>query len=404
MFTLISRHQINFSKAERRVIENALLGLADNSIDYTSSFENNFARYIGTRYAVSVPSARQALFAILKALSFKPGEEVILPAYSFWAVVEVVKSLGLIPVFAEIHADTYNLACASLKEKITARTRAIIVEHIFGQPADIDPLRHIARENNLVLIEDCAQACGSQYRNRMAGSFGEINYFSFAKGKNLTTLSGGMITTNDPGLYESIYGELTNGRKRLNQKSVSQLLFSGLMQHFITLNPVVYFPVAIAAGSLLGNNLQERPSSFIPQAVESSLCRLNNVLAHIGLLQLSRINQLNDKRIENTDILRRGLSGVAGIKLQKQREGIISTYSCFSIEIEAEKRDEFSRKLLLKGIDCRKDWMSYYLDDAKLKNLPKKILYLPNYPALDEQELFLIIAGVKDVIAGLNRR
>jgi dTDP-4-amino-4,6-dideoxygalactose transaminase len=163
------------------------------------ALEQEIAAYVGAEHAVGCNSGTDALHLPLVALGVGPGDEVVVPSFTFFATAEAVSYTGATPVFADIDPATFNLSVDSLKEKATARTRAVIVVHLFGQCAAMDEISAFCRGRNLVLIEDCAQALGAEYQGRRAGGWGEFGCFSFYPTKNLAAVGdAGMITTRDP--------------------------------------------------------------------------------------------------------------------------------------------------------------------------------------------------------------
>ncbi|NOX88055.1 MAG: DegT/DnrJ/EryC1/StrS family aminotransferase [Calditrichaeota bacterium] len=166
-------------------------------------FEDAAAKYCQTEYALGVSSGTDALLIALMALDIQPGDEVITTAYSFFATAGSIARLHAKPVFVDIDPVTFNIDPAKIEEKITDKTRAIIPVHLYGQMADMDPIMEIARKYNLYVIEDAAQAIGSEYKDgRRAGSVGHIGCFSFFPSKNLGGFGdGGLVTTNDQALF-----------------------------------------------------------------------------------------------------------------------------------------------------------------------------------------------------------
>jgi len=162
-------------------------------------FEAAMADYCGTRHAVGCASGSDALLLALMAIGIEPGDEVIIPSFTFFATAGAVSRLGAVPVFADIQADTFNIDPVDVAQKITPRTKAIIPVHLFGQCADMEALRAIACEaGNMSLIEDAAQAIGAEFDGLRAGSLGTMGCFSFYPTKNLGGMGdGGMLTTND---------------------------------------------------------------------------------------------------------------------------------------------------------------------------------------------------------------
>ena len=175
------------------------------------ALEKTIAQYCRTQYAIGVASGSDALLLSLVALGIGPGDEVLLPPFTFFATAGSVSRLGATPVFVDIHQDTYNIDPSKIDEKITPRTKAIIPVHLFGQCADMDPLLKIAKEKKLYVIEDAAQALGAEYKpkgaleGRLAGQIGDLGCFSFYPTKNLGAFGdAGMVVTNNPDLAKKI--------------------------------------------------------------------------------------------------------------------------------------------------------------------------------------------------------
>ncbi len=167
----------------------------------TSSFEAEFARFLGVKHALAVSSGTGALHTALAALGVRPGQEIIVPAYLWVAVAAAVVNLGAIPVLADID-DTFCLDPDSARRQITSRTRGIIMVHMSGAPGLVEEVAAVAHEHGLFLLEDCAQCAGGTVGGRFAGTFGDIAIFSFQMNKNMTSGEGGCVVTNDPRLYQ----------------------------------------------------------------------------------------------------------------------------------------------------------------------------------------------------------
>jgi len=162
-----------------------------------SALESEVAQYCGTRFGVGVASGTDALLLTLHACGVGPGDEVILPTFSFIASADTVSLLGAKPVFVDIKADTFNVDTDQIAKRITTRTKAIMPVHLYGQPADMDPILELARKHNLKVIEDNAQAIGAKYKGKRTGSMGDFGCISFFPSKNLGGYGdGGMIVTN----------------------------------------------------------------------------------------------------------------------------------------------------------------------------------------------------------------
>lgn len=169
-------------------------------------FENNVAKYCDVKHALGVSSGTDAILLALMGLDIKPGDEVITTTYSFFATAGCISRLNAIPVFVDIDPESFNIDPALIEEKITEKTKAIIPVHLYGQTADMDPILKIAKKHNIKVIEDAAQAIGSEYKDgKRAGSMGDMGCFSFFPSKNLGGFGdGGLITTNDDALFKKL--------------------------------------------------------------------------------------------------------------------------------------------------------------------------------------------------------
>ena len=209
-------------KSQYRVVKDAVDAAMQRTIANTSfilgaevsEFENQFAGYIHTRYAVGVASGTAALSLALLACGIGPEDEVITTAHTFIATAEAISHTGATPVFVDILPDTFCMDPEKVAEAVTPRTKAILPVHIYGHPADMDALAAIASAHDLFLIEDAAQAHGAEYRGRRCGSMGHMGCFSFYPGKNLGAFGdAGAVTGNDRMLMEKVGMLRNHGRK-----------------------------------------------------------------------------------------------------------------------------------------------------------------------------------------------
>ncbi len=181
--------------------------------EHVRKFEESFARFCGAKYCVGVGNGTDALFVALKSLGIGAGDEVITVANSFIATSEAITQTGARVVFIDINPKTYNIDTTKIEGKITSRTRAIIPVHLYGQPADMDPIVALAKKHNLKIVEDCAQAHGAVYKGRTIGSIGDMACFSFYPGKNLGAYGdAGAIVTSDEVLAKKARMVANHGR------------------------------------------------------------------------------------------------------------------------------------------------------------------------------------------------
>lgn len=279
-------------------------------------FESNFAKYHNANYAVALNSATAGLHAALAAVEAGPGDEVIVTPYSFTSSASSILMNNAIPVFVDVDIETFNIKPEEIKKAITLRTKAIIVVHLLGNPAEMDEIMKIAKKNNLAIIEDCAQAIGAKYKNKLVGTIGDIGVFSFNEPKNISTGEGGMIITNNKKLAEKCrlirnHGEaLDYGKKERSYSS-----------------------------TILGWNY-----------------RMTELEAAIGIEQLKKLDRFNKIRIKNALYLNSKLSDIKGLRLPWERKNTKHVYHVYGIFYDSEKteipRKEFIQALKAEGIPC----------------------------------------------------
>jgi len=194
------------------VTDAAAHGWYDHAGDYPQRFEAAFATYLGMRHAVALPSCTSAIHLALAALNIGPGDEVIVPDVTWIASAAPITYVGATPVFADIEPATWCLSAESFAQAITPRTRAVVPVDLYGGMPDMDAIRGIAQERGIAIIEDAAEAVGSEHRGRRAGSLGDVGVFSFHGSKTLTTGEGGLLVTNDASLHQRVLALRDHGR------------------------------------------------------------------------------------------------------------------------------------------------------------------------------------------------
>lgn len=205
----------SFSAEEAECARNVLLS---NKVNYWTGtecreFEKEFAAWTGTGYAVALANGTLALDLALRAVGVGAGDEVIVTPRTFLASVSCIVNAGATPVFADVDRDSQNITADTIRAVLTPRTRAIICVHLAGLPCDMDPIMALAQPRGIRVIEDCAQAHGARYRDRMAGSIGDIGAWSFCQDKIMTTGGeGGMVTTNDRNLWSFMWSFKDHGK------------------------------------------------------------------------------------------------------------------------------------------------------------------------------------------------
>ena len=302
----------------------------------TAQFEREFANYLGAKYAVATSNGTAALHTALATLSVNPGDEVIVPAFTFVATASCVLHQDAIPVFADIDPDTFNTDPADVRRKITDRTKAIIVVHLFGHPANMDEISEIAKEHGVYVLEDCAQSIGALYNNRKVGTIGDIAAFSFYATKNMTTGEGGMVVTNRGGLDEEARMVRNHGEvKRYNYVR-------------------------------LGYNY-----------------RMTEVQAAIGCAQLRKLDHFNSIRRRNAEIYSEELRDLDALTLPSEGTNVKHTWYLYSVGLNIEflrtSRDEFVRLLRAENVPATVAYPSSLNTTTLFADLYNKGKRLPFY-------------------------
>lgn len=271
--------------------------------------EEQLEEFLPIKYAFSMRSGRSALYAALQAIDAKPGEEILLQSYTCAAVPNAILWTGAKPIYVDIDEDTFNISVKDLEKKITSKSKAVIVQHTFGLPADLKKILSIAKKRNLILIEDCALSLGAKYGAehdaKNVGTFGDINIFSFGRDKVISGVTGGMIVTNNSALAQRI----ADIRSKLDLPSYAwtakQLLHPILMNLLIlptynmasigkiileTLKTIRIMPKAVHKAEKVGEKTQ------------SLLGLMPNALALLALRQFKKLSKFNNHRKKIAEI------------------------------------------------------------------------------------------------------
>ncbi|MBV9157458.1 MAG: DegT/DnrJ/EryC1/StrS family aminotransferase, partial [Acidobacteriaceae bacterium] len=277
-------------------------------------FEKRFADYHGVRYAVAFNSATAALHAAVVATGVQPGEEVIVPPYTFTSTASSVLMQNAVPVFADVDDVVFGLDVAAVEKAITPLTRAIIVVHLFGHPANLDPILDLAKRRGLRVIEDCAQAPGARYQDKLVGTFGACGIFSFTENKNITTGEGGMLITDDLDVAE--ISRMVRNHGEVIQPGQTARTYNS---------------------AILGWNY-----------------RMTEMEAALGIVQFDRMEELNQQRRELADHLSSRLGEIEGLRLPVIYPGAKHAYYIYAIRYDEQAigvpRDAFVKALNAEGI------------------------------------------------------
>ena len=331
-------------------------------------FEEKFANFCSTEYSIAVNNGTAALHTALHVAGVGKGDEVITTPFTFIATANSILMSDAKPIFVDIEEDTFNIDLNKIEQKITKKTKAIIAVDLYGHPCDYDAINEIAKNNNLILIEDAAQAIDAEYKGKKTGSFGDIATFSFYATKNITCGEGGIVTTNNKDYADNAKLFRQHGRSKMTAYD-----YVGLGYNY----------------------------------------RMTDISATILLGQLEKIDFITKKRIENAEYLSKELGGVKGIKVPIVREGYKHVFNQYTIKIENDfklSRDEFVEHLNKKGVSSAVYYpkplhlcehfrqFGYNGGDFPIaEKLSKQVLSLPVHPNLSEDDLRLIASTIKEI-------
>jgi perosamine synthetase len=332
---------------------------------FISKFEASIANYTNTRHAIATCNGTVALHLALAGLGVGPGDEVIVPSLTFVATANAVVYCGATPVFADCDMDTWCLSVQSVTRLLSPRTRAIIPVHLYGHPCDMGPLLEFARQRELWVVEDCAEALGATYEGRPVGSFGTAATFSFYGNKLVTTGEGGMVVTNDDGLAERL----------------RWLRGQGMDPQRRYWHPIIGFNY-----------------------------RMTNIAAALGLAQMERIDQLLHDRKQLAAWYNERLANVGSLVLPVEAAAASSAFWMYSVLTpKSAWRDSLMADLAGKGIETRPFFypvheFPMYLGCRSDNNCPRarelsyRGLSLPTSSYLHRDDIDVITRELRDIL------
>lgn len=346
----------------RVLVESAFVGGS-----FVESFERAFAEFCNTEHCVGVGNGTDALFLALKALNVGAGEEVITAANTFIATSESITKTGAKVVFVDVDPETYNMDVKRIEGEITPRTKAIVPVHLYGQPADMDPILRLARQHGLRVVEDAAQAHGALYKGRVVGSIGDVGCFSFYPGKNLGAYGdAGAVVTNDSDL-------------------------------------------ALAVRKLSNHGRTEKYN----HEIEGVNSRLDGLQAAILSVKLKYLPKWNESRRKKAELYNQNLKNT-NLGTPKEIDDVKSVYHLYVVRVKADMRQQLQDFLRTKSIStgihypiALPNLRAYAYLNHKVGDFPEatrasqEILSLPIYPELDEAQIHYITGKIREFFSSL---
>lgn len=335
-------------------------------------FEKDFSQFIETKFSIGVSSATHALHLAVRSMGIGPGDEVIVPTFTFAATLNSVLYCGAKPILVDVNPTTFTIDPKEIERKISKKTKAVIPVHYGGQSCDMKEILKIARKNNLDIIEDCAHALGSTYKNNFCGTFGKVGCFSFYPTKVITTGEGGMVSTNNTKVFRKI---------------------SLLRSHSMTVNAV---------------NRESKAKWKYDITDLGYNYRLDEIRSSLGISQLSRIKKINEMRMKIAQKYDKLLSDIPGLTIPKISNDRNHIYHLYTIKISKEfprNRNNLFLHLHEKDIGTSVQYyplhlMSFYkkllhpkLSDFPVANILKdEVLSLPIFPQMTLKEIEFVVS------------
>jgi perosamine synthetase len=334
--------------------------------EYVGRFEREFAAFCEARHAVATSNGTTALHLALVTLGIGPGDEVLVPDLTFVATANAVRYSGAMPVFVDADPITWTLDPADARRKVTARTRAIVPVHLYGHPADLDPLLELARTHDLRVVEDAAEAHGARYKGRRVGALGHVGVFSFYGNKIITTGEGGMVVTNDPALAERA---------------------AFLRDHAMDPKRRYYHPE-------VGFNY-----------------RMTNIQAAIGCAQLEQAEPILARRKTIGAAYEAGLAGIPGLRRPPAEPWAESVYWMYSVLVEpgfGRDRDDVRDGLWARGVDSRPFFVPLHELPPYRMDIPFPVatalgrtgINLPSGTGLTAEEIQTVCQALRELAGG----
>ena len=382
-------HGSIYGEEEKAAVLAVLDASAPSCGPKVKQFEDAFAAYCNTSHGLAVTSATTGLELAMIAAEVGPGDEVITTPLSWISTANVISARGAKVVFADVDPDTLNLDPASVAEKITPRTRVILPVHLYGQCCDMDALNELARPAGITVVEDAAHAVGAEYKDRKAGSLGDIGVFSFHQQKNMVTLGeGGMVTTSNKGFYER-------------------------MLSYRSLCCRTYDP----KGKYLAIDETEQPMGKRYWYLEFDGIgfnyRMTDIQAAVGLVQLDRLDALNARRIEIATRYARELAEIPGLDLVRTESDRKHVFHIFGVLVRPEfplsKEDFMWEMYTKKGIKVWSHYMPIHLTKAYrdlghqegecpiAELLFDQYVSIPIHPRMTDESIQYVVESVKEL-------
>ena len=352
----VPRRKITLYRGMLRDVISSFMNRKTRGDNDVRLFEKEFSDYMGVRFSLSISSGTAALSLILDQLRLQQSDEIILTAYTFPSVPSCIKEKDLSIRFVDVDGCTDNMDIEALKDAITDKTKVIIATHLFGQPCLIDEIISIARKRNIYVIEDCAHAIGASYKGKKVGSFGDAAYCSFSLTKPFNIFNGGMILTNNEGLYKKIFDKVKE-LPDIPRNNIIKNIVSAYFLHTVTL-PLIFsftlYPLLLLL-SFFKKDLIDSYNRIFKKIIFYGISqyKFSNIQAVCGRKMLVFFDTVIKMRRKKVDLFESFLSESCAV-LNKNTGHSDRFFFPYFYVIKHQQRQEIAKKLLWQGIDTGK--------------------------------------------------
>ena len=418
MFKAYPRHSVDILWKDYKRILGFLLSSPAERKEFLPEFEQRFAEYTGTRYALSMPSARLGLYVVLQYFNFPEGTEVIITPFTHQSIFTVLKTFKLKPVFVDIDEQTHNTNPQRVRELISNKTRLLILTHMWGQPCEMTAFSALRDEYGLKIIEDCAMAAGASYEGRKVGSLADASIFSFGKAKAINTFGGGMLCMNDARMRDAI-AKLTADFSPPRPVPLAVSVINSVIANILT-RPRFFFLSLYPVMRLFNlrdpyNPVEHKKDSevILEEMPEGWKVRLSSFQAALGLEQLKSLDHRNRLRAKNAQLLNALLAGTPGIGLPVAATHAEHIYLYYAVYIHQDiDLDKLRQQLLQCAVDTQLNELTnpsqlqVFGADGRdfpvFNRISANILVIPNGIYLDARDIQAVAGALKKCLLSIR--
>lgn len=407
---ILPRQSLNYPTWFLKELQISLSSKTFYKGSFTKKFADQLSKYMGVKYTTFCSSARGAIKQIVTALDIKKEDEVLVPAFTYYAVPATLASLNIKPVFVDITKNTLSFNPKLLEKSITKKTKAILVTHLFGIPADIQEIKKIATKHKLKLIEDIAQGFGASVNNKMLGSFGDVSFTSFSITKPIKTFGGGAIFTNSKNIFQNLSSQILPKQSKASLLKTILVYYTNSILTNRYIYPISIYPVQrildlFTSKDVIYDLLKEEHKQKKLSAHYRS--EYTDFQAKIGYKQFKRSIFDIKTQIKTSKAIQKNIDSKHLVSRSRTNKNSICSY--WQLPILVDDKQKVASELLRRGIDIQREQSHAcpYMEMFKTfkrteypvaKHIESQIIYIPNYTSLKEKDIHCLNNSLNEVL------